>query len=149
MGVYTMIIDYKLEIKTQKNNGFCIFKNSDKHLLTKALEDRLLFLCQLGPSRQDIDKQVYNLLVIDNNKKDFGTSPKYDYASNTGIAALAGAIEKLHKGDISQKQMSQISIILEVMSAVYNKKFSNIQFRLVEDFGSVKDSKFNLFYDQK
>ena len=97
-------------------------------MLEKELQDRLLFICQLGSSKQELDKEVYNLLTNTRSKKDFGSAPHYGNQPNTGIAALAGAVDKLRRGDLSQKQIEHIAPTLEVLAKAYPHKFSELTF---------------------
>jgi hypothetical protein len=124
-----MIYEYTPIEKNQKDNPFFKMRSRDKEHLKKELEDRLLWLCQLGSSKDQTDKQVYSLVFNIADKKEFGSAPKHNNAANTGAAALAGAIEKLRVGDLSQKQVNYIMPILEVCHKVYPQQWSMIEFK--------------------
>ena len=123
-----MQIDYSAQVKNQKDNPFYKFRTRDKAMLEKELQDRLMFICQLGASKQELDVEVYKLLANTPMKKEFGSAPHYGNQPNTGIAALAGAVDKLRRGDLSQKQIDNITPTLEVLAKAYPHKFSNITF---------------------
>jgi len=123
-----MQLEYTADVKNQKDNPFYKFRTRDKMILDKALNDRLLFICQLGSSKQELDREVYKLLVNTPSKKDFGSAPRHGNQPNTGIAALAGAVDKLQRGDLSQKQIDHIKPTLELLARAYPQQFSPIDF---------------------
>lgn len=123
-----MQLEYTPIAKNQKDNPYYKMRTRDQAILEKELQDRLLFLCQLGSSKDKTDKEVYKLLANTPMKAEFGSAPHYGNQANTGLAALAGAIGKLRTGDLSQKQISHIMPTLEVLSKVYPDKFSSITF---------------------
>lgn len=123
-----MQIEYTAQVKNQKDNPFYKFRTRDKLTLEKELNDRLLFVCQLGSSKQEFDREVYKLLANTASKKDFGSAPHYNNQPNTGIAALAGAIDKMRRGDLSQKQIDHIVPTLEVLAKAYPHKFCSVTF---------------------
>jgi hypothetical protein len=123
-----MQIEYTAQVKNQKDNPFYKFRSRDKVMLEKLLEDRLLFICQLGSSKQELDREVYKLLANTASKKDFGSAPHYNNQPNTGLAALAGAVDKLRRGDLSQKQIDHIAPTLEVLAKAYPHKFCSVTF---------------------
>lgn len=139
-----MQIEYTAHVKNQKENPFYKFRSRDKAILEKSLEDRILFICQLGSSKQELDREVYKLLAVTPSKKDFGSAPQYDNQPNTGLAALAGAFEKLRRGDLSQKQIDHITPTLEVLAKGYPHKFSNITF-IEKEMAQVKIPLTDLF----
>lgn len=123
-----MQIEYTPVVQNQKDNPFYIFRPREKAILLKELEDRLLFICQLGTSKDKQDSQVYSYLTQERSKKEFGSAPHYGNQPNTALAALAGSIDKLRRGDLSQKQINNITFTLEVLSKAYPNQFSNITF---------------------
>jgi hypothetical protein len=130
-------IEYTPVVKNQKNNPFYKFRTRDSELLLLALQDRMLYICQLGSSRDATDQEVYKLLAVEPSKKLFGSAPHYNNQPNTGLAALAGAIDKLRRGDLSQKQVDHIKPTLKLLAHQYPRKFSDIEF-VEQNTASVK-----------
>lgn len=123
-----MQIEYTPIVQQQKDNPYWKLRTRDQLMLEKALQDRLLFLCELGASNQELDVEVYKLLANTKLKKEFGSASHFKHQPNTGLAALAGAIKKLRTGDLSKKQISYISPTIEVLAKAYPHQFANITF---------------------
>lgn len=123
-----MQIEYTAVAKNQKNNPYWKLRSRDQAMLEKALQDRLIFICQLGASKQKLDMDVYEILAKVTSKEDFGSSPDYGNQPNTGLAALAGALDKLRRGDLSQKQIKYITPTLDLLAKAYPRQFSEITF---------------------
>ncbi len=117
--------------KNQKNNPFCKMRNSDQTMLQQGLLERLVFLAQLGASKDPHDQNVYDLLCNKTSKADWGSAPIYNNAPNTALAILAGAVEKLQRGDLSLKQVERINTVCECLHIAYPRKFSELE--LVEE----------------
>lgn len=123
-----MNLEYYKDAKTQKDNPFCKMRNSDRMLLKQTLLDRLLWVNQLGSSRDEFDKKLYDLLAVQPSKKDWGSAPNYNNAPNTGVAILAGAIDKLDRGDLSFKQLKRVELFCEVLNRAYARRWSAVTF---------------------
>jgi hypothetical protein len=123
-----MQFEYTPIVKDQKDNPFWKMRARDQSLLEKELYDRLIFISQLGSSKDEIDRAVYDALVNTRSKKEFGSAPWHGNQPNTGVSALAGAVDKLRKGDLSRKQVEHIEYTLELLAKAYPHKFSNITF---------------------
>jgi len=117
--------------KDQPANPFCKMTKQDSHLLECQLMDILHFLCQLGSSTNPKDREFYTIIVDERNGRLFGKAGDYGWAPNTPLAALSGAVGKLRKGDLSMKQIENISEVLSAVHTVYPHKFSKVSFEAV------------------
>tara|TARA_R110000868_G_scaffold123968_3_gene327945 strand:- start:3690 stop:4127 length:438 start_codon:yes stop_codon:yes gene_type:complete len=128
-----MKYNYTPIVKNQKDNPFWKLNTRDKVSLQKELLDRLLWLNQLGSSKQDLDVKFYHTMVNVKSREFFGSAPNYGNQANTGVAALAGAIDKLTRGDLSQKQFSHMDPLLKAMHNQYPRQWSSIEFEEVTE----------------
>lgn len=119
--------------KDQKSNPFCKMTKQDQFLLEQQLNEILHFLCQLGSSNNKRDRQLYDIVTNERSAKQFGKAGEYDWAPNTPLAALSGAVQKLNKGDLSMKQIENIEPLLDVIHQVYPRRFSKIEFEAVTE----------------
>ena len=119
--------------KDQKSNPFCKMTKQDQFLLEQQLNEILHFLCQLGSSNNKRDRQLYDIVTNERSAKQFGKAGEYDWAPNTPLAALSGAVQKLNKGDLSMKQLENIRGVLDAVHKVYPKKFSRVEFESVAE----------------
>ena len=133
-------------VKNKKNNGFFVMTPRDKMTLQKELEDRLYWICQLGSSKYKEDQKFYHDItqLADNI---FGVSPHNDNRPNMAIGALAGVIDKLRRGDISEKQIKNITPVLQVFHIHYPHKWSAIEFE--ENVVNIEEAKetFNTLFE--
>lgn len=128
-----MKYSYTPLVKTQKDNPFYRLNSRDKLALERELLDRLLWINQLGSSKQDHDQVFYETIVNTKNKAVFGSAPHHGNQPNTGIAALAGAVDKLRRGDLSQKQINHMKPVLDALHAHYPHQWSAIEFEEVTE----------------
>jgi len=119
--------------KEKKGNPFCKMTRQDHEILEKQLMEIQHFICQLGSSTDTKHRQFYEIMVDERNAKMFGKSGEYSWASNTALAALSGAVQKLSKGDMSLRQIENITPILDAVHKVFPKKFSKIEFEAVAE----------------
>lgn len=125
-----MKIGYTEVVKDQKNNPFCKLRNSDQTLLKSLLLQRLTWLVQLRTSTEDFDQQVYTVLCDTPDKKEWGSALLHNHSANTGSSILAGAVEKLEKGDLSRKQVNWVNKICSVLHRAYPRKWGELELYL-------------------
>lgn len=118
---------YTPEVKKQAKNPFAKMTEATKRRCHLELRKRLFWLAQLGSSLDKQDKEFYHAFAKDADSM-FGRAPEYDNATNTGMAVLAGAVEKLYAGDLSIKQIKYITPVLDAMNAYYPKLWDKIVF---------------------
>lgn len=123
-----MKYNYTPVAQNQKDNPFWKLSTREQLSLHKELQDRLTWLCQLGASKDTKDRQFYDALVNQTDRGLFGSAPHYGNQPNTGMAALAGAVDKLTRGDLSQKQFRNIQTVLDACHAHYPHKWCSIEF---------------------
>jgi len=116
----------------QPDNPFWrITPQKDTVLLQRELEKRLHWVCELGASKTPKDQEVYAALtqpLPQGESAHFGKSGTYGWRANTGIGSMAGAIEKLHRGDISAKQAEHIHNFCKILNTHYPNHWSMIEF---------------------
>lgn len=139
----TKLFKYQEKIRDQKNNPFWDMGKA-KWDFQKELIQRQCFLHQLQTSRDPLDQDVYDALVLTPDVA-FGRSLVHK-RSNTGAAALAGAIEKIYQGDISQKQWSNITPVLQVLAQQYPDRWAHIECENIE--GHAQDTSFDQLFQQ-
>jgi hypothetical protein len=123
-----MKYNYTPVVKTQKNNPFWKLNSRDKASLEKELLDRLLWINQLGASADSKDQEFYATIALTKSREFFGSAPHYGNQANTGLAALAGAVDKLRRGDLSQKQFNNIQPVLDALHKGYPHHWSAVEF---------------------
>lgn len=119
---------YTPEIKKQAKNPFAKMTPATKNRCQLELRKRLLWLTQLGSSRDSDDQAFYRAFVLETSREHFGRAPEYNNADNTGLAVLSGAVEKLYEGDLSMKQIRYITPVLDTMAQCYPKLWDTIVF---------------------
>jgi len=119
---------YTPEIKKQAKNPFAKMTPATKNRCQLELRKRLLWLSQLGSSRDTDDQAFYQAFVLETSREHFGRAPEYNNADNTGLAVLSGAVEKLYEGDLSMKQIRYITPVLDTMAQCYPKLWDTIVF---------------------
>lgn len=130
--------------KNQPGNGFIRMTARDKAAFEKELQDRLFWLCQLGGSKIEKDQEIYRTLTSVGDKM-FGRAPQHGNTLNTGISALAGAIDKLRRGDLSEKQKDNIQPVLDILHLQYPNVWSKIEYEETS-LNEVKQS-FDKFFE--
>lgn len=129
--------------KNQPGNGFLKMTPRDKVAFEKELQDRLFWLCQLSGSKLKKDQDIYKALTQIGNAM-FGRAPQHGNTNNTGLSALAGALDKLRRGDLSEKQKNNIQPVLDLMHQEYPDRWSKIEYEEtnLEEVKEVFDSLF-------
>lgn len=123
----TITITYTPEIKKQAKNPFAKMTTATGNRCHGEIRKRLLWLAQLSSS-QDSDDQRFYSAMTQADRDLFGRAPEYNNSANTGLAVLAGAVEKMYQGDLSMKQIKYITPVLDLMSECYPKLWERIQF---------------------
>jgi len=119
--------------KEKKGNPFCKMTRQDHEILERQLMEIQHFICQLGSSTDPLHMKFYECMSSERNAKHFGKSGEYSWNPNTPLAALSGAVQKLSKGDMSLRQIENITPILELVHQVFPRKFSKIEFEAVSE----------------
>lgn len=96
------------EVKNKKDNPFLKMRDEDKMWLREHLNSIIYKIAEMQASHQN----DYNYLAIERDAT-FGKS-SVKGIPNTALAALAGAAEKMRRGDLSLKQLENIESILRV-----------------------------------
>lgn len=123
----TSTFTYRPEVKKQAKNPFAIMTEATHSRCHQQLRKRLIWLAQLGSSQDPQDQLFYRTLTQEADSI-FGRSPEYNNGLNTGMAVLAGAVEKMYEGDLSMKQIKYITPVLELMAVHYPKLWEKIVF---------------------
>lgn len=140
-----MQVKFQTIVQQQNSNPFLRMTKSTHDRLLLALRARLLFLAQLGSSQRIDDQQIYSALATTADRRLFGRSPRYDNRANTGLAVLAGAVEKMYHGDLSLKQLKYIMPVLTILHEYYPDEFDAITFHEVTD--DQQSSQFTELFD--
>lgn len=128
-----MKISYTPVVKEQPTNPFCKMTQSDHLIASSKLRERLFWLCQLGSSKDSRDQEIYDALVNHPDKKIWGSAPQHDNRPNTALAILAGAVEKLEKGDLSLKQIKTVNYLCAVLKDLCPRKWNELVFEEVTE----------------
>jgi len=123
-----MKINYRKKVARQENNPFCVFEKDDHHFVLRQLTERLAWINQLGVSKDPHDQEVFDTLTNTKDRTLFGVSPHYGNVPNTAVASLGGAVEKMFKGDLSQKQMERAETVCRVLNQQYPDRWGKLEF---------------------
>ena len=115
----TKTIKILKEVKNQKDNPFIKMRSEDAQWLREHCNSIIYWIAELQAS----DEQLYSTLTTVRDDM-FGKS-SHKGQKNTALSALAGAAEKLRRGDLSQKQIDHITPLLD---AAVNHNFVQVVF---------------------
>jgi hypothetical protein len=123
----TITIAYTPEVKKQAKNPFARMTPVTGNRCHGLIRKRLLWLAQLSSSQNSDDVRFYSAMT-QADRELFGRAPEYDNKPNTGLAVLAGAVEKMYSGDLSMKQIKYITPVLDLMAECYPTLWEKITF---------------------
>ena len=119
-------IHYKESAKLKADNPFLTVSTRDATWLKDHIDSVIYWVLELHNSEVVAHREIYHVFT---QKADavFGRS-SLRHGSNTPLAALAGAAEKLRRGDLSRSQVTNITGILNT-AADFNRDFDMIEFK--------------------
>lgn len=135
-----MKVNYRPVVRNQLNNPFWVMSARDKIAYRDYLVHKQCHAGQLSNSKDSTDQAVWEALTTPHRA--FGRSPYNNNQFNTGISALGGAIDKLSRGDISEKQVRNIQPVLDILEKHYPDQCKNCEY---VNQAEVSDKKHVLF----
>lgn len=118
-------IKYVESVKKKKDNPFLTISADDGRWLKNHIDSVIYWVLELHNSDQPAHIEIYKTFTSTTDREFGRSGVRHGY--NTPLAALAGAAEKLRRGDLSRSQVNNITGILNAV-AEFNAAFDEIVF---------------------